>query len=217
MARILTVAQQKGGVGKSTLAAQLAISYQALGQKVVIVDIDPQGSLTFWYQQRLARAGGVTTTPEVRTITGWRVHNEVLRLAEDYDRVIVDSPPQIQTEARIAIRAADLVLVPLQPSPLDVWATERTIELARAEGRPVLAVLNRVTGRAKLVEATRLEFAERGIPLAETGIANRVAYAVSLAKGSGVAETAPGSAGTEEIAKLIVEIEHHSRQAAAAA
>ncbi|MBM3602305.1 MAG: ParA family protein [Alphaproteobacteria bacterium] len=208
MVCIITVAQQKGGVGKSTLAAQLAISYQALGQKVVVVDIDPQGSLTYWYQQRVARLGA-EATPEVRTITGWRVHNEVIRLSESYDRVIVDSPPHTQTEAKIAIRSADLVLIPLQPSPLDVWATQRTVELTTAEGRPLLAVLNRVTGRAKLVEATRQEFAAHGIPLAETGIANRVAYSVSLAKGSGVAETAPNSLAAEEINRLIVEIEQH--------
>jgi chromosome partitioning protein len=209
MVCIITVAQQKGGVGKSTLAAQLAISYQALGQKVVVVDIDPQGSLTYWYQQRIARLGNAEATPEVRTITGWRVHNEVLRLSESYDRVIVDSPPHTQTEAKIAIRSADLVLIPLQPSPLDVWATQRTVELTTAEGRPMLAVLNRITGRAKLVEATRQEFAAHGIPLAETGIANRVAYSVSLAKGSGVAETSPTSAAADEINRLIVEIEQH--------
>ncbi len=211
MARIITVAQQKGGVGKSTIAAQLAISYHAMGERVVVVDIDPQGSLTYWYQQRLARfEDPADAQPEVRAITGWRVHNEVLRLSEHYDRVIVDSPPHTQTEAKIAIRAADLVLIPLQPSPLDIWATTRTIELARAEGRKFLAVLNRVTGRAKLVEATRQEFAENGIDLANTGISNRVAYAVSIAKGSGVAELSPKSAATTEIAALIAEIEQYN-------
>lgn len=120
--------------------------------------------------------------------------------------MLIDSPPHAATEARLAVRAASLVLVPVQPSPMDLWATKATLELARAERVPALVVLNRVPPRANLTETMMTEFAALGVPLARSQVGNRVALAASLADGAGISEAAPGSRAAEEIAALADEI-----------
>src|ERR1700733_10525186 len=143
-ARIITIAQQKGGAGKTTLAAHLALAWAASGRRVAVIDIDPQASLSSWFELRRKRRRSTKPDIAVTAITGWRVATEVERQARDHDIVLVDSPPHAATEARMAVRAASLTLVPVQPSPMDLWATRATLELARAERVPALLVLNRV-------------------------------------------------------------------------
>ncbi len=203
---IITVAQQKGGAGKTTLAAHLALAWAAAGRRVAVVDIDPQASLSAWFGLRRQRRGEQAAAIEVAAITGWRVNAEVERRARSHDIVLIDSPPHAATEARLAVRAASLVLVPVQPSPMDLWATRATLELARAERVPALVVLNRVPPRANLTETMIGEFAALGVPIARAQIGNRVALAASLADGAGILEAAPGSRAAEEIAALAAEI-----------
>ncbi len=103
--KIFSVAQQKGGAGKTTLAAHLAIAFADLGKSVAVVDIDPQGSLSGWFAAR-GRRRDQRHGPTVVAVQGWRLQNEVRRLARDHDVVLVDSPPHADTEARIGIRTA---------------------------------------------------------------------------------------------------------------
>lgn len=205
-ATILTIAQQKGGAGKTTLAAQIAVSLAKAGRRVATVDIDPQASLTGWHSLRretLRGDGGIGFS----AVAGWRLAAEIDRLRKGFDAVIVDSPPHAETETRIAIRAADLVLAPLQPSPMDLWATQPTLALAAKEGKPVLLVLNRAPPRGRVMEAVRAALDEHRMPLARAEIGNRTAFAASMMEGLGVAETEPSGAATAEIAALIAEIE----------
>jgi chromosome partitioning protein len=205
-ATIITIAQQKGGAGKTTLAAHLALAWAAAGRRVAVIDIDPQASLSTWFAHRRERLRGKAPDIEVAAITGWRVTAEVERQARSHDVVLVDSPPHAATEARIAVRAASLVLVPVQPSPMDLWATKATLDLARAERVPVMLVLNRVPPRANLTEAMLAAFMALNVPLAQTQIGNRVALASSMADGKGILEAAPGSKAAEEIDCLAREI-----------
>jgi chromosome partitioning protein len=205
-ARVITVAQQKGGAGKTTLAAQLSVAWAAEGKRVVAVDIDPQQSLSGWFALRAERHGEARSAPEVRQITGWRAGGEIERLARDHDIVVVDSPPHAETEAKIAVRAASLVVIPAQPSPMDLWATKATVDLAKAEKRPVLIVLNRVPPRARLTEAMTAGLADLGQPIAEASLGNRVALAASLAEGLGVVEFQPRGTAADEIRALADEI-----------
>ena len=205
-ATIITIAQQKGGAGKTTLAAHLALAWAASGRRVAVIDIDPQASLSTWFQHRRERLKGAAPDIEVAAITGWRVSAEVERQASSHDVVLVDSPPHAATEARIAVRAANLVLVPVQPSPMDLWATKATLDLARSERVPAMLVLNRVPPRANLTEAMLAAFLALNVPLAQTQIGNRVALAASLADGKGIHEAAPGSKAAEEIDGLAREI-----------
>ncbi|MDF1793842.1 MAG: ParA family partition ATPase [Thalassobaculaceae bacterium] len=212
MARILTVAQQKGGAGKTTLAAHLAVAIAETGKTVAVVDIDPQASLSSWWDMRgdlglpaptdAKGKGGLT----VHRITGWRTANEVEKLARDHDVVVVDSPPHAETEAKIAVRIADLVLVPLQPSPMDFWATQATLDLAKSEKTPALLVLNRVPSRASLTEAMTAKIREMGAKVAKASIGNRVALAASLLEGKGVTEYQRRGTAAAEIRALATEV-----------
>ena len=205
-AKILTVAQQKGGAGKTTLAAHLAVAYTAHKHRVALVDIDPQGSLGMWYRQREAALGDAAAGMLLSSLSGWRARNEVTRLARDFDIVLVDSPPHAETEAKVAVRSADLVIVPVQPSPMDVWATRPTLELAAQERVPVLMVLNRVPPRATLNEDMFGEVKRLGGKIARTRIGNRIAFAAALAEGRAVGETQPRGRAAEEIGALAKEI-----------
>jgi chromosome partitioning protein len=196
--RAITVAQQKGGAGKTTIAVNLAVAWAGQGRRVAVVDIDPQGSLTRWFAARTATLGdpGLTHVQ----ITGWRTQREVERLLGSHDVVVIDSPPHAETEAKIAVRAASLVLVPVQPSPMDVWATEPTLALAKAEGRPMLLVLNRVPSRTRLADALAGAIEGLGVPVAATQLGNRTGYAAAMMDGLGVSEGGRNKAADEIMA-----------------
>lgn len=205
-AKIITVAQQKGGAGKTTLTAHLAVAYTAARKKVAVVDIDPQQSLTMWFRLREERFGDAGAGLLVSQINGWRVRNEVERLAREHEVVLIDSPPHAETEAKIAVRSAGLVVIPVQPSPMDVWATRPTLELASAEETPVLLVLNRVPPRARLNDEMLAEVKGFGAQIAKAQIGNRVVFASALSEGRAVGEVQPSGKAAKEIAGLAKEI-----------
>ena len=208
---VITIAQQKGGAGKTTLAAHLAIAWAGQGHSVALVDIDPQGSLAAWHASRAERFGDGKMGLDFAAITGWRTAAEVERRARDHDIVVIDSPPHAETEAKLAIRAADLVVIPVQPSPMDVWATKPTLDLAGLEKVPVLVVLNRVPPRANLTEAMLAKIAELGATIADARIGNRVGLATAMLEGRGITEAAASSRAAEEIAAVAAEILRRAR------
>jgi len=198
LARVIAVAQQKGGAGKTTLAAHLTVAWALAGRSVALVDIDPQGSLTRWMRERETSGAAALA---FSTVSGWRTQTEVERLARGHDLVVIDSPPHAETEARVAVRAADLVLVPLQPSPLDHWATAPTFQLAQAERRPVLVALNRVPARGKVVDAVIETLAREAVPVAAARLGSRQAFAAAMLQGLTALETEPrGKAAMETLA-----------------
>jgi len=205
-ARIVTIAQQKGGAGKTTIAAQLAVAWARAGRRVGLVDIDPQGSLAAWaaVREKLGPTQGPGSLLFVQA-AGWRLGTELDRLKRDLDLVVVDSPPHAETEVRIAVRGADLIVVPVQPSPMDLWATGPTLEIARKERTPVLVVFNRTTA-SRLVATVRAKIAETGVPVAESVLGNRVAFAASMMEGRGVVESHPRHVASREIEALADEI-----------
>jgi len=203
---VITIAQQKGGAGKTTLAAHLAIAWAGQGHSVALVDIDPQGSLAAWHASRAERFGDGKMGLDFAAITGWRTAAEVERRARDHDIVVIDSPPHAETEAKLAIRAASLVVIPVQPSPMDVCATKPTLDLAAQERVPVLLVLNRVPPRANLTEAMLAKIAELGATIADARIGNRVGLATAMLEGRGITEAAASSRAAEEIAAVAAEI-----------
>jgi chromosome partitioning protein len=203
---VITIAQQKGGAGKTTLAAHLAIAWAGQGRRVALVDIDPQGSLATWHSLRAERLGEDRIGLDFAAITGWRTAAEVERRARDHDIIVIDSPPHAETEARLAIRAATLVVLPVQPSPMDVWATRPTLDLAAREKVTALLVLNRVPPRANLTDSMLAKLAELGAAVAAARIGNRVALAAALADGLGISEAAPSSRAAAEIAAVAAEI-----------
>lgn len=201
VAVVITVAQQKGGAGKTTLVAQLAAALAA-ERRVAILDIDPQASLTRWHAARKTALKAAAAGLTFADTSGWRLGAEIERLKDTHDVVLIDSPPHAETEARLALRASGLVLVPLQPSPLDLWATRPTLDLAAAEKREAQVVLNRAPARGRLLDATRAALAREGAPLIEAPLGNRTAFAMAMAAGLGVTESAPRGLAAEEVRAL---------------
>ena len=206
MAKVFTVAQQKGGAGKSTLAAHLAVAWLRDRKSVAVVDIDPQGSLARWYSIRRDSLHGAAADLDFAEVTGWRTQRAVEDLSGSHDVVVIDSPPHAETEAKIAIRSADLVIVPSQPSPLDVWATLPTLELADKEKTPATIVLNRVPPRASLTARMVTKLGEYTVTVAKSPVGNRVAFADSMAFGLTALETRPSSRAATEIRALAKEL-----------
>jgi chromosome partitioning protein len=208
MAVVITVAQQKGGAGKSTLVANLAAAMAAV-RRVAILDIDPQHSLARWHAIRSARPASVPPgVPALAfsDLSGWRLAGELERLRREFDVVLIDSPPVIDTDARRAIRGADLVVVPVQPSPPDIWAAEGTLKLAAEEKRAACLVLNRVPTGKRLLDTTDQELRRRGLAALPAVLGNRAAFSHAFAEGLGVTEFAPRSQAAAELRALLAAI-----------
>ena len=206
MPAVVSIAQRKGGAGKTTLTAHLAVSWAMAGQRVALVDIDPQASLSGWFELRRERLGAGNEGLGFASVSGWRMAVEVGRLAREHDIVLIDSPPHAETEARLAVRVANLVLVPMQPSPLDLWATRWTLELASRAAVRTLVVLNRISARASLTAETIASLAEYPVGVARQALGNRVAFPASMAIGLTALETRPVGEAAEEVRMLASEL-----------
>lgn len=207
--KVITIAQQKGGAGKTTLAIHLAIAWQQRGRRVAVVDIDPQGSLTAWHKVREERFGEGYTGLTFSALSGWRVGSEIARLRREHDIIIIDSPPHTETEARTAIRNADFILIPVQPSPTDLWATKATVDIAKVENVPVRLMLNRVSHSSKLAGV----ISEQLTDLTKNTLGNRVLFASSIMEGRSATEVAPTSPAAMEIKALSEEVYYLLRRA----
>ena len=200
MAQVIAVAQQKGGAGKTMLATQLGVAL-GMTRRVGLLDIDPQGSLGAWARLRAANPKAHASLT-VESVSGWRLSNTLDAIRRDCDLLVIDTPPVLDSDARRAIRGADLVLIPLNPSPPDLWAAEGTLTLAAEERRPVALVFNRAPAASKLRRRLEAEIAARRLRLVDEALGNRAAYANSFAEGLGVAEAGPSTLAGAEITAL---------------
>ena len=207
---IITVAQQKGGSGKTTVAAHLAVAFARSGKSVGILDVDPQGSLGEWFERREEALGEDEIGLTFRTASGWGARREAKQLARDHDVVVVDTPPKSDLEIRPAIEMANLVIIPVQPTPVDLWATTPTLEMAAKERTASLIVINRAISRALLTAEMVAAAGELGHAIAATHLGNRVAYPQSMGEGRTVLETAAGSVAADEVAALAREVLKHA-------
>ena len=206
--RVVTVAQQKGGAGKTTLLAHLAVAFARRGRAVALLDADPQGSLSLWLSQREARLGpNGHLYGETSRESGAALQRRIRGLADDAEIVLIDSPPRTDDTPLAAIRASDLVLVPVQPSPMDLWATRPTLQLAATAGKPTLLVLNRLPPRGRLAGEMATLLKSFGVAIAKTSLGNRAAYAAALAEGRAVGELQPRGKAAAETAALADEVE----------
>jgi chromosome partitioning protein len=202
MGHVITIAQQKGGAGTTTLAVNLAVEFLQRGQKVALLDTDPQGSLGRWF---MARRDGVGVEGlDFSTASAWGVSYECEKLRKTNDMVIVDTPPKVDADLRPALREADLVLIPVASSHLDLWAVDGVLDLIQREGRAAMIVLNRWKSGTKLAEEVAVA-AEGKAEIAAARLGSRVAFAEVLGQGRGVAEGAKSPARAE-VAALADEV-----------
>jgi chromosome partitioning protein len=168
---------------------------------VALLDTDPQQTLARWHALR-GSAGPRAAVLDFEAPAGWRVPAALDKLRRSHDVILLDTPPHAETDARIAIRGADLVLIPLQPSPADLWAMEATVELAKGEKRPVVVAMNRVPAQGKLPAEIAAELRRRGLALVDAPVGNRAGFASAFAAGLGVTEASPRSVAAAEIHAL---------------
>lgn len=200
MAFVIAVAQRKGGAGKSTIAANLAAAFAEDGARVALLDIDPQRSLARWDEVR-GRAAKARPL-HFEAPTGWRLPSILDRLRRESDVVLLDTAPHDDSDARTAVRGADLVLVPLQPSAADLWSMDATLDLAKKEGRKVALVLNRAPASGRLLDQVHAAIRERELPLVGAALGNRTAFAQAFMAGLGAVEAAPKGVAAAEARAL---------------
>ena len=185
---VVVFASRKGGSGKSTLTAQIAAQANKSSRPCLLIDADPQGSLTLWH--------------------GLRGVSDILKAAKrDYDWAFVDTPPTVSAVVTDAIRAATLVVIPTRPTVFDLTAVRETIDICRSARKPYAVVINAAPGKrddqeSPIVTQAREGLATLRVPIWGGQITQRTNFSLSLAAGEGAREYDPDSPAAAEIARL---------------
>lgn len=194
---VLVLASQKGGAGKTTLSRHLAVEAERAGHgPVVLIDADPQGGLAGWWNRRQAEspvffASRLEDLPK---------HIEQAR-AGGFELVIIDTPPQATQLIRAVVGLADLVLIPTRPSPDDLDAVGRTIDIVDDAKKPMVFVINGATKNARITGQAAIALSQSGT-VATATLHHSVSFPTSGIDGRTVSELDPGSNSAKEVAEL---------------
>ena len=208
---ILGILNQKGGVGKTTLSVNLAASLSRTGSRVLLIDADPQGSALDWAAARQSEPlFSVVGLPRST------VHKEIGQIGHGYDYIIIDGPPRVTELARSAIMAADVVLIPVQPSPYDIWAADEVVKLideARVykENLKAVFVVNRKIANTAIGRDVGEALAAYQLQVLAASITQRVIFAEAAAQGLAVHEIDKEGPATAEIEAMTAELMEFAR------
>jgi chromosome partitioning protein len=203
---IVSVLNQKGGAGKTTISVNLARALQKDNTKVLLVDSDPQGSARDWH----AAGDG-----EFLTVVGLdrpTLTKDISAIDTSYNWVIIDGAPQLADMAVAAIKCSDIVLIPVQPSPYDIWATEDLVDVIKArqevtDGKPKAAfVISRQITNTNIGKEVREVLINYGLPVFKNGTFQRVIYAQTATNGSTVLDADPNGEASKEISQIVEEL-----------
>jgi len=195
--RVLAMASQKGGSGKTTLSGHLAVQAQMAGAgPVVLIDIDPQGSLADWWNEREAELPAFATT----TIARLAGDLESLR-QQGFKLAVIDTPPAITMAIQSVISVAELIVIPTRPSPHDLRAVGATVDICERAGKPLLFVINGATPKAKITHEAAVALSQHGT-VAPVMLHHRTDYAASMIDGRTVMETDPSGRSAREVIDL---------------
>ena len=212
---IIGILSQKGGVGKTTLSLNIAAHYALAGRKVLVVDADPQGSALAWSSAR--------ERPPLFPVIGMAkpsLHRDLPAVAADYDVTVIDGAPRVNDLGRAAILASDLVLIPVQPSPFDVWAADDTVQLVleaqqfKPSIRAAFAINRKIVNTA-IGRDVGKAFEEAPFEVLPAAISQRVVFAESAGQGLTVLEIARSGDAAREIDALCDAIEGSEERKAA--
>jgi chromosome partitioning protein len=205
MPTVIAVLNQKGGSGKTTIATNLAHALKRDGYTVLLIDSDPQGSARDWNE-----ASGGNIIPVVG-LDRETLAKDLQAISQGYDWIVIDGAPQIAKLSAAAVKAADLVLIPVQPSPYDIWACADLVDIiaARREvtnGKPKAAfVISRAIKNTKLSGEINQALSDYGLPVLKAGTTQRVVYPTTAAEGLTVFSD-PSSDAAREINTLKKEV-----------
>ena len=206
MCKIIAILNQKGGAGKTTIATNLAPALQLEGHKVILVDSDPQGSARDW---NAASDGAFVKVIGMDRST---LAKDILAVVDNHDFIIIDGAPQIADLAIAAIKCADVILIPVQPSPYDIWACEDLVEIIKArqeitDGKPKAAfVISRVIKNTQLSKEIREALEGYELPVFKNFTSQRVIYAKSASTGSTVLSSETKEEASNEIRAIAYEL-----------
>lgn len=195
--KVLAVTSQKGGTGKTTLSGHLAVQAERAGMgPVVLIDCDPQGSLTNWWNLRQDE------TPVLVQTTLSKLTDDLAALRETgVQLVIIDTPPAITWTIVNVVKVADLVVIPVRPSPHDLAATGSTVDLIEGLAKPMVFVVNGASQRARITGEAAVALSQHGT-VAPSIIHQRTDFAASMIDGRTVMELPRAQRSASEIEKL---------------
>ena len=206
MGKIITFANQKGGSGKTTLSANLAVLWANSGYKVAVIDADAQQSLTYWLSARKKYYLNEPLDIDSFPFNSRDLKNDLQHIKRKYDFIIIDSPPSITFESVQIVKSADAIYVPVQPSPLDLMATIPFLKIVKDEKKNATVILNRVMPRAKLTDAMIIRLKYAGAKIARSRISGKIIYAETFTVGRGVVDISITSDSAKEIISIGNEI-----------
>jgi chromosome partitioning protein len=202
---IISLINQKGGVGKTTAAVNLASGLAETGNQILVVDTDPQGSVIQW--QSIADGAEF----EVLHLPSPQLKKEFKTLIRRYDQIVVDSPPAIEDITRAVIEVSNLAIIPIAPSPLDIWSSKETIALVNALGKRYrklnakILIYRKIPG-TRLGKEAREAMGSYDLDILASEISQRIVFVEAMIAGLSVLKYAPKSIAADEIRSLCEEI-----------